>query len=549
MKTIITGMLLLLLLVFNALLVRAEENKIEDEIKKYTSDLPFEMPVIKPPLFPDKNFDVTEFGAKNDGLYKNTEAFNKAIETCSKAGGGHVIIPSGVWLTGPVKMQSNVDLHLEKGALVIFSPDHKNYDLIQAPGSSSYTCASPVYGFNLENIAITGEGLLDGNGLTWRPVKKNKLTASQWKELVSSGGAINEKGDMWWPSQQALSAEKYLGEKKKSELTKKDYERVKDYLRPNMIYLVNCKNVLIDGITIQNPPRFHLYFQKSENGIIRNVKVMSEWWAQNADGLDIISSRNVIIYNCTVNAGDDAICMKSDRIANTYPSLENIVIADCVVYHGHGGFVVGSNTGGGVKNVSVRNCSFIGTDTGLRFKSTMGKGSAVENIFIENIHMKDIQNEAITFNMLYEDAGAVKYKNQKVDKDKIPSFQKIQMKNIVCIGAKKAFYVNTNELMPVKDIYLSDAVITAEKGFDGSYARNFVFDNVKIIPREGPVFNIVQGKDFLLRNVFCPDGINIFIRLSGKETENINLSETDYSKANVPFEFLDGADKNAVKSY
>jgi polygalacturonase len=549
MKPVLFILLMLFCLNLIYLQTIAEGNKMEDEIKKYTLNLPFRMQVIKPPIFPDTNFNVSEFGGKNDGLFNNTEAFNKAIEKCSKAGGGHVIISSGVWLTGPVKMMSNVDLHLEKGALVVFSPDHTDYELIQAPGSSSYTCASPIYGFNLDNIAISGEGLLDGNGLTWRPVKKSKLTSSQWKKLVSSGGVVNEKGDVWWPSKQAANAEKYLAKKKKSELTKQDYKNVKDFLRPNMVYLVNCKNILLDGITIQNPPRFHLYFQKSENGIIRNVKVMSEWWAQNADGLDIISSRNVIMYNCTINAGDDAICMKSDKVQNRYPALENIVIADCVVYHGHGGFVIGSNTGGGVKNVFVRNCSFIGTDTGLRFKSTMGKGSVVENIFIENIYMKDIQNEAITFNMLYKDAGAVKYKNQNVDKDKIPSFQKIQMKNIVCVGAKRAFYVNTNDIMPVKDIYLSDAVITADKGFDGSYARNFVFDNVKIIPKEGPVFNIVQGKDFLLRNVFCPNGSNPFIRLSGKDSENINLTETDYSKAKFPFEYSNGADKNAVKIY
>lgn len=520
---------------------------IEGEVSFYTSNLPFQMPEIKPPKFSGKNFIVSEFGAIGDGLFKNTEAFNKAIEECAKAGGGHVVVPAGSWLTGPIQLMSNVDLHLEKGALVIFSPDHNDYKLIQIPGSRTFNCQAPISGFNLENIAVTGEGLFDGNGQTWRPVKKSKLTTNQWNELISSGGGVSDDGETWRPTLQSLNAEKYLAGKKRSEMTKEDYEKIKDYQRPNLLYLVNCKNVLIDGITLQNSPRFHLYFQKSENGIIRNVKVLSEWFAQNGDGLDIISSKNVVMYNCTVNTGDDGLCMKSSGDNKSEPALQNIVIADCVVYHAHGGFVIGSNTDGGVKNISVRNCNFINTDIGLRFKSTFGRGGKVENIFIEDIYMKGIQNEAILFDMLYVDTGAAKTLDTIVDQTKIPIFQNFYLKNIFCNGAKQACMVKATGKLLVKNIHMENVVIKARKGFKTDFAQNFSIKDVKIIPEEGPTYSINQSKDIYFKNVLCPDNTNIFIKLSGKDTENIIIERTDFSHAKIPFEFSSDVDKKVLQ--
>jgi DNA sulfur modification protein DndE len=520
----------------------------KDEIKTYLSNLPFQMKEIILPIFPDRNFNILEFGASGDGLTKNTDAFAKAIKACFQSGGGHIIVPPGFWLTGPIELMSNIDLHLEKGALVVFSPARKDYPLIPTPNKNSktYTCKPPIYGYELENIAITGEGSFNGNGQIWRPIKRSKLTALQWKELISSGGVVNEKGDMWWPSEQALNAEKYLSERKRNELTKNDYENIKDFLRTYMLYLEKCKNILVDGITLQNSPTFAMHIKRGENIVVRHVKVMNEWWAQNGDGLDLSDCKNVLMYKCTVNAGDDGICIKSNGNPKEVHSVENIVIADCVVYHGHGGFVIGSNTKGGIKNISVKNCNFVGTDTGLRFKSGVGRGSIVENIFIDGIYMKDIQHEAIIFDMFYVDMGAVKTKDEKVESEKIPQFKKIYIKNLVCDGAEKAFLVKGLDFMPVQDVYLSNSNLITKEGFESSWATGFEFENVIIISQKDPVFLIKQSSNFMFKNVLCPVNTNTFLKLEGDKTKNIILQNINLSNAKVPYSLSADVNKNAV---
>src|SRR5690606_48152 len=168
--------------------------------------LEFEMPRIEEPVFADNSVNIRDFGAVNDGLTKNTQAFADAIDAVSKMGGGKVIVPRGIRLTGPIVLKSNINLHVEEGALVLFSRDFDDYPLIATSfeGLETYRCISPIYGKDLENVAITGGGVIDGNGDAWRPVKKSKMTASQWKNLISSGGALNEKGDIWYPSEKAL---------------------------------------------------------------------------------------------------------------------------------------------------------------------------------------------------------------------------------------------------------------------------------------------------------------------------------------------------------
>jgi len=517
---------------------------INDEIKRITANLPFSFPQISMPEFPDKYFDIKNYGAKGDGIFKNTEAINKAIEECSSAGGGHVVIPAGLWLTGPIKLKSKVDLHLEKGALVVFSSDHKDYNLISS--GSAYVCESPISGTDVDNIAITGEGLFNGNGQTWRPVKKNKLTASQWKALVSEGGVVDKDKSIWWPSQQAMNAEAYLAGKDKKKMTSYDYENVKDFLRPNLLHLNNCSKVLLEGFTLQNPPKFHLNASRCTEMIITNVKVMTDEWAQNGDGLDLSSCKNVVMFNCTVNAGDDGICMKSSPVKGDINALENIVISDCVVYHAHGGFVIGSNTDGGIKNISVRNCNFIGTDTGLRFKSNAGKGSRVSNVFIENVFMKDIRDEAITFDMTYENNAVGNTVNTKKDVAKIPDFQNFIIKNVICDGAGKAMLVAGVENIPITKITLANSVFKTKNGMDLNFAQSFVFDDVKIYSANGPVFTADQCRNLQLINVAGSNDAPSFMKISGSKTEKISLEKVDLSGYKTPFEFLAGADKNAV---
>ena len=216
-------------------------------------------PQVAAPVFPATSFNLASFGGVGDGMTLNTAAFGKAIAALSEKGGGELIVPPGLWLTGPIRLRSNINLHLERGALVKFSGDFKLYPLtvIDMKGEREVDSTSPISGENLENVAITGEGIMDGGGDAWRPLKKGKLGESDWKEFVKSGGVLNEKGDTWWPSREAMSGEKLVEPLRKADsLNPADYEPAHQFLRPKMLRLIGCKKVLLEGVTFQNPPNW-----------------------------------------------------------------------------------------------------------------------------------------------------------------------------------------------------------------------------------------------------------------------------------------------------
>lgn len=518
-------------------------------VRSLLNGLPFQMPVPSLPVIPDKSVNILSFGAIGNGLKLNTEAFKKAIETCADKGGGTVVVPAGVWVTGPIQFKSNINLHLEKGALIIFSKDHNDYPIIQNPVNKSYMVASPIYGFSLENIAITGDGIIDGSGETWRPVKKSKTTETQWKNLISSGGIVSGDKSMYWPTKEAMEGEKLLADLKAQgkKLSAEDYLPARDFMRPYMVLFYQCTKVLLDGPTFQNSPKFVLYPTFCEDMVIRNINVLNEWWYQNGDGIDINGGKNIVVYNCTVNAGDDGICMKSSKSSNykQEPVLQNVVISNCVVYHGHGGFVIGSNTDGGMKNISVSNCNFIGTDIGLRFKSSRKKGGLVENIFIDNIYMKDIVNEAILFDTYYETSKNQEQVPQPVNEN-TPRFQKFNISNIYCVGAGQAVTITGLPEMPIQDIELNNIIVSAENGFTSTDAQNIRLNKINILPVKGTVYSLKNSRDFIMQSLECPTNTVLFMKLEGKNTANIQLINTDLSKAKKDIELGKEVGTNAL---
>jgi polygalacturonase len=384
-----------------------------DEFARYLRGLPFDPPAIAPPVFPDRVVTIVDHGAVGDGQTMNTDAFARAIDLCAKGGGGTVLVPRGLWLTGPIRLKSNINLHVAEGAVVLFSRRFEDHPIIAGFDGTSrrYRCVPSVSAYREENVAITGRGMFDGQGDAWRPVKKDKLTASEWKRLVASGGAVSADGKIWYPSQGAMEGEellKTLDARKGS--TKEEFAKAREFLRPVLVQLVECRSILIDGPSFVNSPSFHVQPVQSENILIRNVTVRTEWWAQNGDGIDLSACRDVLVYGCVVDAGDDALCIKPGTIAKRQkpgPACERIVIADCKVYHGHGGFVIGSESYGGARNIAVRNCTFQGTDVGLRFKSSRGRGGVIEHIVVEGVSMTGIAREAILFDMFYDASPGV----------------------------------------------------------------------------------------------------------------------------------------------
>lgn len=477
-------------------LVSKAQLLLDKDIAYFTSKCPFTMPSLKIPTFNNSTYNIKDFGAIDDGKTINTLSIQKAITECNKKGGGRVIISAGTWLTAPIELLSNVNLVIEKGAILQFTSNHQLYPIIKAGKSSTtFTVASPIYSYEAENIAITGDGIIDGAGESWRPVKKSKVSPGYWNELIKSG-VLSSDGKIWWPNNDALNGKAYLQTlKSKASLNAEDYLPAREFMRPYMVYFVNCKNILLENVTIRNSPKFVFYPTKCSNITITGAKIFNEHWAQNGDGIDISACKNVVIYNTTVSCGDDAICMKSSgKQENSQSNLENIIIANCIVYRGHGGFVIGSNTDGGLKNIFTTNCIFNGTDIGIRVKSNSGRGGLVQNIYIDSIEMDNIINEAITFDTYYEDVTAGKEKKDIITtaKDKIPEFTKFYISNINCKKASLGLYINGLKEMLVHDIYLNNINFKTSNSYSITNAKSIVGKNITFATKGGKVNNSAE---------------------------------------------------------
>jgi polygalacturonase len=458
-------------------------------------------PNVTAPKIPHRTINLTDFGAVGDGQTLNTEAFAKAIAALSAKGGGELIVPPGFWLTGPIRLCSNQNLHLERGALITFSKDFNLYPLtvFNMKGVQEVDSMSPIFGQDLENVAITGEGIIDGGGDAWRPMKKDKMTTNDWDALVKSGGVLDKKGETWWPSTNAMAGEKVVGQlRTNGVLTLEKYEPYHQFLRPKMVRLIGCKKVLLQGVTFENPPNWTLNPAQCEDVSILNVSVHNSYAAQNSDALDLESCRRAIIKDSTFHAGDDGICLKSGRDAagrKVGMPDEDILVEGCTVYHAHGGFAIGSEMSGGVRNVGVDNCTFIGTDVGLRFKSMRGRGGVVEKIYISNVRMMGILNNAIDFNMFVYATKAQKSAPVPKVSEETPMFQDIHIENVVCRGADKAIVLVGLPEMPIRDIDFKNVSITSQGGVSLTDAEGIHFDNVHIENKSGPALKKVRVKD------------------------------------------------------
>jgi DNA sulfur modification protein DndE len=554
--------LLALLLMFTLQHAWAQTTStIADELKGLTRDLPFAMPEVKVPSFPERIVSILEFGAVADGYTLNTKAFADAMDACTKAGGATVVVPPGTWLTGPIKLESNVNLHLERGALIQFSRRIEDFPVIERFDDKSrrYVITPPIYAYKATNIAITGDGVIDGAGEVWRYVKKEKLTQRQWKELTRSGGVVTPDGNEWWPSEEAMKGEEYLQglEKSEKKVTADDYAKAKEYLRPDLVRLAQCRGILLDGPTFQNSPRFHVHLVESEDIIVRDVKILTEWYAQNGDGLDLSSCRNVLVYNTTVNVGDDGICVKPGNISEDQkpgPACENIVIADCIVYHAHGGFVIGSESFGGARNVSVRNCLFMGTDVGIRCKSARARGGLIENIFVDGIQMRAIEDEAILFDMHYGGSSPEVEAQKPLDSrraepvnDRTPRFQNFSIKNVVCDGAARAVLIHGLPEMPVKNITLENVSISAMTGVLCLDAEGIQLNECRIVPESGPVVDLRQSRSITVKGGTFPKRPDVFLKVVGEASDNIHLMGVDAPHAGRMIELGKSVRPDAVR--
>lgn len=531
-----------------------------------TSDLyqgiEFKMPVVSEPVIPGNTVSITDFGAKSGGQVLCTQAFADAINSVSKKGGGRVIIPQGIWLTGPISLRSNIELYTEVGALVIFSAEKNLYTLVETnfEGYNTWRCISPINGRNLENVALTGKGIFDGSGDAWRSVKKEKLTESQWKKLIASGGIVSENGKTWYPSEQFRKGES-IAEMNvpRSIKTKAEFEQIRDFLRPVMVSLISCKKVLIDGPTFQNSPAWCLHPLMCENFILRNTTVRNPWYSQNGDGVDIESCKNSVIHDCSFDVGDDAICIKSGKDKEgrdrKMPN-ENLIVRNCVVYHGHGGVTVGSEMSSGVRNLHVSDCVFIGTDVGLRFKSNRGRGGVVENIFISNIEMINIPTQAISFNLYYSGKSASEDKESGSNlqsssllpvTEETPQFKNIYISNVNCKGAYQGIFLQGLPEMNLENIRLENIQIESDYGMIITDAKGIQIKNLNLQTQKTPVIDLKNSTDVIVDGLKTQETSNPIIRLAGLRMGNTVLKNVGITNLDKQVVFGKEVPVNNVK--
>ncbi|WP_442794602.1 glycoside hydrolase family 28 protein [Pelobium manganitolerans] len=514
------------------------------------------LPKINRPVFKADTFSIINHGAVANGSTLNTKAINNAIAQCSAGGGGVVLIPDGYWLSGPIYLKNNVNLHLSNNAFLQFTADFNQYKIIEGnyEGKPSARNESPIMAVGLQNIAITGNGIIDGNGDAWRMVNRDQLTEREWKAKIASGGLVSTDNKVWFPSAKTKKAylEKssvLLSDNKKLS----DFEPIKDYLRPNLVLISKCQQVLLEGVTFQNSPAWNLHPFMSQHLTVSNIRVKNPDYAQNGDGIDIESCSNVLLENSVFDVGDDAICIKSGkdeegRKRNT--PTENVIIRNNTVYAGHGGFVVGSEMSGGARNIFVSDCSFIGTDKGLRFKTTRGRGGVVEKIYIKNINMSNIVQEAIYFDMYYWTKPPLP--NQKVEVPTVsvetPQFKDVEIENVVCNGASKGIFMRGLPEMAVKNISIKNTFLKANVGIELIDVEGIKVENT-IVADSGSSANIYveNGRDILLSGLKFKTAPNISLDINGERSRSVVMENYGLPKSNVETKFNHGANKEALR--
>lgn len=384
---------------------------------------------ISPPTFADKDFVITQYGAKGNGDTDCTEAFRKAIAACSEAGGGRVVVPEGTYVTGAIHLRSNVNLHVMKGAVISFFTSWEDYlpaVYTRFEGTECWNYSPLVYAFAQENIAITGEGVLDGNaGIT-----------NWWRWKWTQKADVTSLCDM--AEKQVPVEERRFGAGHK--------------LRPNMIQPYRCKNILIEGVTIKNSPMWHIHPVLCQNITVRNVTVIGH--GPNNDGCNPESSKDILIENCYFDTGDDCIAIKSGRNADgrrVNVASENIIVRNCTMKDGHGGVVIGSEISGSARNVFVEDCVMDSPnlDRGLRIKTNSMRGGVVENIFMRDVKMPQVRETPLKIDYYYQegDSGAFP-----------PTVRNIFMTNVLCQKSQYPWHIRGYAHNPVRNVVLTNCV-------------------------------------------------------------------------------------------
>jgi polygalacturonase len=425
--------------------------------------LTFSTLLITATLAASPTYNVLDYGARNDGSARSTEAIKKAIQAASKAGGGTVYFPAGTYVTGAIQMVSNLVLHIDAGATLKFHTDLSEYPLVKGryEGTEAITPAPLIGGENLENITITGRGTLTTDNAEW--IKRT---------------TVPEARAMWESINERLE--------KRESVSESDYRKAAPFLRPSFIRPMNSKNVLIEGVHIVGSSMWTLHILYCQNVVIRNV-VVETYPGHNTDGVDIDSSREVRISDSYFSTGDDAICIKSGKDADgrrVNRSTENVTITNCTIQRGHGAVVLGSETAGSIRNIVASNIVSQHTDKGVRIKSGRARGGVVENIRFDNWIIEDPAGAAIEVTNYY-----TRIPDEPVSA-RTPIFRNITVSRMTVNRAPIAVSIEGLPEMPIEGLHLMDITANAKAGLRAFNTSALELHNVEINPGQGPAFLI-----------------------------------------------------------
>lgn len=484
--------------------------------------------------------NILDEGGNNKGELC-TKAIQGAIDKAHNNGGGTIYFPAGTYLSGALKLKSNITIHLDAGALLKFSTnfdDFLPFETYRWEGTVMTSFSPLMFAKNQENITITGRGVIDGQGEAW------------WKEIWRIESAKEKL--------EPTKYQKMTEEANKDVITEPYYSRTRSYMfhRPPMFQTFQCKNIRIEGVTFQNSPFWTINPAFCDNVTIDNVTIFNPY-SPNTDGINPTSCKNVHISNCHISVGDDCITIKSGRDADGRKwatPTENVTITNCTMLSGHGGVVIGSEMSGSIKKITIANCVFDGTDRGIRLKAARGRGGVVEDIRVSNVVMNNIQKEAFMFNLFYD-----KNTVEGPVTEKTPIFRNIHISNVTATNVNTAGRVIGIPEMPIKNLSFSNINIEAEQGFSVDTATDVEFHDVKVNTTIGPAFKIIKSKNLILDNVgngkpikntaiiklenasnlmisnsFPMQRADIFLEAEGDETQAIYLRNNVLDNVNTP---------------
>ncbi len=498
-------------------------------------------------------FNVQDYGAVPDGRTKATAAFAKAVVACAAAGGGTLFVPAGKYLTGSIQLESNLTLDLAAGTELLYSGDPADSPLVPArwEGTNVFTHAPLIYANGRQNITITGRGSLNGQGWNWW------WRAGRGAPPAGVDPALAR--DAWRKIYDRVEA----GEK----LAAADFTLAAEYLRPSLVGIYNCKNVLVEGVTLFKSPMWMLHPAYSDDIVVRGVRFVSadpdgqpskEGMGPNGDGIDVDSCRNVRISDCFFNTSDDCIVIKSGRDADgmrTARPTEYVTITNCVMYKGHGAVVIGSETSGNIRNVTASNIVSKGTDCGVRIKSMRGRGGILENFRFDNWVIEDVQKQAFEITMLYAPT------EPEPLSARTPLFRNMAFSNITVINAKQVASIQGLPERSIVQLRFSDINATGLTGFMADHVVDLELHNIRVDATDRSAFVFDQVQDLVLDDATtraplksvpvillkASDGIwlhatraaagtGTFLQFDGAKPKDFKLTDSDLSAAAVPMQ-------------